>query len=1009
MQTSSSAPLALSNPLVLEISSLKAAVERYQHAADSANIHLQHQALDISTFSARCTALEQENAILRAEVALLRSTPESSSTSSLSNNNLAVSELTLALRRVSEQLDQAEEALREHTEQLGKSNLVRARLKVELERAEQDVTMIREREEETKKECRRWKAELEKKEEELKMVDLVVREYADLVRTLEGRTSVSSQYPRGARTSSDRNRLAVGHSKQSSLGSSGASSSTSSIPHQHGTVAALQEGRMDSLHEGRIGLQRLMTEFHHKTEQMEEEISRLHVQIEKLETKLVVADGLMERGVKELASVKSELASALRADKSAVKMVERYMSFSQQSSNLLQTAMQTQKKRHAATVLTLEQQLETLTRQVERERALADELRSTLDDLTLEIAREAFGRRREITLRLGLLERERQVAKMLERWIDTLQRRHEQEEGNKESHLSGAREILAALRGVDAPKAMDEDNFVREKLVQEIEGLRAEVQEEMNRRLELQRIISGYIVAESRGEALPLQEDSDQQQSYEERMMVKSHDQPVTGREDSSGQPAAMENATRARTPSAHSASDTASLDLEEYSPTPPSDDNGVPDQTTSLPSHNSSGTTEPATTTATISPSHAKMPLESDVDEHASQTVATIQGLKKCELRYEDIQTALNDCHDALSALQASVIERTNEGKEKGGAIIIFLPAAVERLYDYCEDARVELEILIADEARISQGYETLLNLRSDKEAGSTGQEALLEKIDVFVKGTDPAIVKARSVFEGKLENLMHDIATIKRALHEDMSTPDGAEAQTGIAFPTAQTGDEERPDQPMPITMGSSLWQTIANNIPTPRSSSPAPRVAQTFGTVMSTGRPRLPSNQGKQPGTNPLNHLGLRIAMPQRLSPYASAQSLHTSTLNIHSPFPFSAPLSTGIKSPGFGTGEPTSAPISRASSWFGGAMGVGGGISRAKTMSNILGGGFGGMSMSPASPPAPSSSAMHVGGPRRSGTGHQKAETRAEKGLETATGQRISSVVALNDGVEDEEVE
>ena len=69
-----------------------------------------------------------------------------------------------------------------------------------------------------------------------------------------------------------------------------------------------------------------MTDFHHKTEQMEEEISRLYIQVETLESKLAVSEGLVERGVKELANVKSELAGALRADKSAAKMVERYMS-----------------------------------------------------------------------------------------------------------------------------------------------------------------------------------------------------------------------------------------------------------------------------------------------------------------------------------------------------------------------------------------------------------------------------------------------------------------------------------------------------------------------------------------------------------------------------------------------------------------------------------------------------------------------------------------------------------
>ncbi|KAG8843411.1 hypothetical protein FRB91_003372, partial [Serendipita sp. 411] len=67
---------AIQNPLLLEIANLKTALAGYQQAVDISNLNLQRQAFDTSTVVTRCSALEQENALLRAEVALLRSVPE---------------------------------------------------------------------------------------------------------------------------------------------------------------------------------------------------------------------------------------------------------------------------------------------------------------------------------------------------------------------------------------------------------------------------------------------------------------------------------------------------------------------------------------------------------------------------------------------------------------------------------------------------------------------------------------------------------------------------------------------------------------------------------------------------------------------------------------------------------------------------------------------------------------------------------------------------------------------
>lgn len=252
-----------------------------------------------------------------------------------------MSEMTLALRRVSDQLNSSEEAFRDQAEQLARAHSARSQSRHEVDAAHKMVTRIRVREEQTLERIRTLEFELKKKEEERKMADLVVREYADLVRTIEGRSSHSSlSIPAPDSTPSEltKNESSspngnVGHTRDRSH-SKGSSSSQSK-----GTLASMgingsanhtvrpnaRSKPIDSLYEGRAGLQRLLAEFHEQIERLEEEIAKLHGEREIMEMKLAVCEQVTADDHRELADVKAELASALRADKSAAKMVERYM------------------------------------------------------------------------------------------------------------------------------------------------------------------------------------------------------------------------------------------------------------------------------------------------------------------------------------------------------------------------------------------------------------------------------------------------------------------------------------------------------------------------------------------------------------------------------------------------------------------------------------------------------------------------------------------------------------
>ena len=209
---------------------------------------------------------------------------------------------------------------------------------------------------------------------------------------------------------------------------------------------------------------------------------------------------------------------------------------------------------------------------------------------------------------------------------------------------------------------------------------------------------------------------------------------------------------------------------------------------------------------------------------------------------RYNEIQQSFRDCHLSLKQLKRS--------PDEGMSIPDSLKAAIQRLHDYCEDARVELEIRVADEERISKGYQTILTVPGAL-SDEVNQSELSGQIEAFISGTEPSVRRAQDMLKHKLDDLEHDIACIKRAMHESPSPlllPEGATQST-----------EEQPKTP--------VWPTWTGSLfPSSRPSSPAP----SFGAVMTSPRLRRSSSIQRigdgSPNNAPLlSALGLRIPMP------------------------------------------------------------------------------------------------------------------------------------------------
>ena len=212
------------------------------------------------------------------------------------------------------------------------------------------------------------------------------------------------------------------------------------------------------------------------------------------------------------------------------------------------------------------------------------------------------------------------------------------------------------------------------------------------------------------------------------------------------------------------------------------------------------------------------------------------LSSLSEVSHRYDALQRAFRDCSLALKDLKRMLPAVASSIPSDSPQSL--LRTALERISDYTEDARVELEIRIADEALAIRGFETLLTV-----PGALSSDSDLEEVRAFIDGTDEGVRKARERLDGKLDDVQHDVAVIKRAVHE-------------LQF---NDGEGEEMDK-APEDRSWSAWTASL----LPRPSTPTPGQAPTFGSVMTS--PQLL----RKPSIKQLASLELKIPMPLSSSP-------------------------------------------------------------------------------------------------------------------------------------------
>ncbi|KAI0247917.1 hypothetical protein BJV78DRAFT_1285140 [Lactifluus subvellereus] len=907
------------HPLALELSSLRTTVARFQHEAHTSALKLQRHSLEAALAIERAQALEHENAAAHEELAVLRAYPDTTPHPA----ELQLPELTLALRRASDKLTLAEDSLRTRLAQLADMQGAAARAHHAAENAFALAAGARAREEDTMARERALMLQLRAAEEESRMTDRAVREYADLVRTLERR--------------------------QSSLSSSSSSSPPPPPPPAGSRVSngRSRSGTFEALQEEKAGLHKLAGEFAAENEALRDEIGRLQVDLEGTQAELEAERKAAEEEHVQLSNALTELERLKHDDSAAAKMVSRYMyvylsprpivlhtsppshrKFSQATADTLQGALESLNARHAATTSTLHVQLASAQAALATERRQSARLRDVLDEATEQLARETYGRRREIALRLAVVGREDQLAEALRRWVRRTQETRAREDVPTEQRLDSivgdAGELLALVDGAaplpDGAPGIGVGSVARIVVAEDaVKALVEELQVETERRMQLERLVGradvdedGSIVSRPLPE-LPTPSSATRSPNVvavtiPEVVKVDAATSPIC-----SSPPQASVGVGEASSGSAPL--DPPASELPAISPlmkvTPlehePATATVLHQPSPQFPDISLEPITSEPDTTKPPSP-----PTSSVSQPPCQNNSTSLAELGKAKNRYDELQRAFRDCHLALREL-GQTLEALGPSSSLPTSA---LQTILSRLDDFNEDARVELEIRIADEERISRGYATLLVVPG---AIASAEEArdVERAVRAFVDGSDAGVARAQSQFARKRDDLEHDIAALKRAVHELSQPQPQAQAAAGASLPSSRPPTPAVAPAPAAAAANASSWTSLAGlglfaagGSSSSRPASPSP----TFGSVVTSPRPRrpVPLEGGGAAGTGTgglaaLQQL-LRIPMPElhhhhhRLhappSPSAGQRTRTTSGMYM---------LGLGMRGSGVGPGE------------------------------------------------------------------------------------------------------
>ena len=273
--------------------------------AHTTSIKLQRQSLDAARAHDRLSLLERENDVLRKEIVVLRAHPHPDASPDAQPAVSQVKQLSLSLRQLSDKLSLTEEALLARTTDLANALSKAKKAMLAADSAHEIAMRIRRRHEADMAREREVRLKLRTAKEQINMSDLVVKEYADLVRSLEGKLATRSQL-----------------NTEGNPAPKAEDASQGPTPEPNHTRSSSAGSRVE---EGKLGLQRLVSEFADESERLQREIAQLQSELATSKARHEAQKKTAEQHRLELAKTQTELQKLNIDDNTAAKMVSRYM------------------------------------------------------------------------------------------------------------------------------------------------------------------------------------------------------------------------------------------------------------------------------------------------------------------------------------------------------------------------------------------------------------------------------------------------------------------------------------------------------------------------------------------------------------------------------------------------------------------------------------------------------------------------------------------------------------
>nr|XP_019000654.1 uncharacterized protein I203_06699 [Kwoniella mangroviensis CBS 8507]OCF64115.1 hypothetical protein I203_06699 [Kwoniella mangroviensis CBS 8507] len=798
-------PLHTSHPLIAELTSLRQQLAQYQKAAHQASIHLQGVRLELALSKEKEERWTREKDVLEREVEVLRRVSSNTLPPTPLPTSNALTELSLAHRRLSSKLDLTETELSSTKSELSKAHLELQRIKQEREGDRAIINELRRVEEDREEELEWEKGERKKMEEMKKLCDLALEEYQTLVHSLDP-TAVPPSTPSKPTSSiflaPSLQRLSLDGDNSTSqcndldtppLTATSSTTLPSSVPVSPGET-------ISNLLIGQKGVQQLFQDFTSFLISKDKHIHSLENKIEELEYSFNVSNEQLDAESQKRVEAENERDKALRDDESASKVVERYMNFTQKTHQTLHLHLNNLRKRSNATSSTLRNQLGNLKAELTVEKEKNQKLNEKFDDLLESFLRESTGRRREISLRLKLIAIQEKMQSEFEKWLNKVDKIRNDIEGivvepdileglldevidiissstNKaEKGESGNNDKVRSWRGLGGlinkstktkstsgiERNHEQESLARILLAEElVTTLVADLQDETEKRMELERQRVDWLAKEA-VEGVKADEGDDGHVVFDLDDPEHEHidiDEQHIARDDQTRDPQEQKNGIVADKNEIHLIADERPQELDS-------------EQTTR--------------TTIQPTPTHAEPPTPiSSVPEPSPLTTQLETMFEPITSRHVPLQKTLHDLTYSLNGLRnslptldqpASSATSPKSNRKSNFLHLSKLPALsssgdpiltsiLDGLHEVIEDARVDVEIALADHERVYRGFEALLNVGKTKKNQS--KENIMNEVKEYISAKDESKDEGYKRLKVRIENIESDLTEIKRVIH--------------------------------------------------------------------------------------------------------------------------------------------------------------------------------------------------------------------------------------------------